>query len=517
MAVTSLGPGTPDAQSDVVAFLDLGRAFGRTRATRIDTHCASIYLVGDRAWKLKRAVRFGYLDFSTPQRRHMALEAELRLNRRTAPDLYLALHPVTRDADGRHAIDGAGDVVDWLLEMRRFPDDALLTRMAERGRLDERLLVRLADRISAFHATAETELAQSGAASFRRVVEGNIASMASFPEILEPDQVKRLGASLLELADGMASLLDSRAGAGRVRHCHGDLHLANIALIDGEPTLFDCLEFSVELATTDILYDLAFLLMDLWHRDLHTEANIVFNRYLDLSPADESGIGLLPLFLSVRAAIRAHVLAAQSQRAGADKTLAQNARSYLDFALRMLAPVPPRLTAIGGLSGTGKSSLARRIGGAIGRAPGARIVRTDVVRKRLAGLSPEARLPLQSYSPQAAAGVYEAAGQLAAAVLGRGQSVVADAVFARRVEREKIEAVARRSGATFDGLWLEAAVGVRLSRVATRNADASDADASVAQAQSLLEIGDIGSWHRLQAGGSLDDVAAMARARLELS
>ncbi|MDX3911803.1 MAG: phosphotransferase, partial [Sphingobium sp.] len=172
-------------------------------------------------------------------------------------------------------------MVDWLLEMRRFPDDALLTHKADRGELDERLLMRLADRISAFHSTAEADPTQAGAASFRRVVEGNIASMAAYPSILDPDQAKHLGDSLLQIADGMAPLLDARAREGRVRHGHGDLHLANIALIDGEPTLFDCLEFSVELATIDVLYDLAFLLMDLWHRDLRTEANIVFNRYLD--------------------------------------------------------------------------------------------------------------------------------------------------------------------------------------------------------------------------------------------
>ncbi|AHE53582.1 hypothetical protein NX02_09305 [Sphingomonas sanxanigenens DSM 19645 = NX02] len=516
MATSSPGPGAPDDQADAVVFLGEGHAFKRTCPTRIDTHCASIFLVGDRAWKLKRAVRFGYLDFSTCDKRHAALEAELYLNRRTAPDLYLALHPITRDAGGRLAIDGSGDVVDWLLEMRRFPDDALLTHLADRGQLDERLLMRLADRINAFHSTTEADLAQGGGASFRRVVEGNIASMAAVPAILDPDKAKHLGERLLQITDGMTSLLDARARKGRVRHGHGDLHLANIALIDGEPTLFDCLEFSVELATIDVLYDLAFLLMDLWHRNLRTEANIIFNRYLDLSPDDEGGIGLLPLFLSVRAAVRAHVLAAQSLRAGEDRALALGARSYLDLALAMLAPVPPRLVAIGGLSGTGKSSLARRLGGATGRVPGARIFRTDVLRKHLAGLAPEARLPRDSYSARAAVEVYEAMGRMAASALALGQSVVADAVFALPVERERIAAVGRTAGVPFDGLWLEAAATARLSRVGIRGADASDADVSVAQAQSQLEIGDLGAWLRVQADGSLDKLAAVARAKLGL-
>jgi len=516
MAAASPRAGAPDDQTDVIALLDEGRAFGRERPTRIDTHCASVFLVGDRAWKLKRAVQFDYLDFSTPDRRRAALEAELRLNRRTAPDVYRTLHPITREAGNRLAIGGAGEVVDWLLEMRRFPDDALLSQMADRGQLDEGLLMRLADRISAFHAAAQVDRAQAGAASFRRVVEGNIADMLVFPRILEPDQTKRLGASLLDMTDRMAPLLDARAQEGRVRHAHGDLHLANIALIDGEPTLFDCLEFSADLATIDVLYDLAFLLMDLWHRNLRTEANIVFNRYLDLSPADESGIGLLPLFLSVRATIRAHVLAAQSVRAGENKALAERARSYGELARRLLVPVPPRLVAIGGLSGTGKSSLARLLGGAIGRVPGARIFRNDVLRKRLAGRSPEEKLPRGSYSVQAAARVYEETSNMAATALALGQSVMVDGVFAQSVERERIEAVGQKSGVTFDGLWLEAALPARLGRVGTRGADASDADVSVAQAQSRLEIGALDPWHKIRADGSLDEVAAEARAKLKL-
>jgi aminoglycoside phosphotransferase family enzyme/predicted kinase len=513
---TSSAFGTPGDQSDVLAFLDSGVAFGGIPPKRIDTHCASIFLAGPRAWKLKRAVRFGYLDFSTPERRHAALEAELRLNRRTAPDLYLDVRPIARNADGELSIGGAGEATDWLLEMQRFPDDALLSHRADREQLDEHLLVRLADRISAFHAAAETATAQSASASFRRVVEGNIASMAAFPEILDRERTNRLGLTLLELADAMASRLDARGKEGRVRHVHGDLHLGNIALIDGEPTLFDCLEFSTDLATTDVLYDLAFLLMDLWQRDLRSQANIVFNRYFDLSPQDESGLALLPLFLSVRATVRAHVIAAQSQRASGDPALARMARSYLDLALEMLAPALPRLVAIGGLSGTGKSSLARRLGGVIGRVPGARIFRTDVLRKRLAGLSPEDRLPSRSYSAQAAAQVYDELDSMCARALADGQSVVADGVFARRDERDRIEALAHRSAIAFDGLWLQAGVAERLNRVGSRDADASDADSAVVMSQAGLVIGALGSWHCVEAGGPLDEVAALARTQLKL-
>jgi aminoglycoside phosphotransferase family enzyme/predicted kinase len=516
MAMASPGAGSPDSQVDVVAFLEGGDAFeAREAPRRIDTHCASVFLSGDRAWKLKRAVRFGYLDFSTPERRREALEAELCLNRRTAPQLYLAVHPIMQAPDGRLTIGGTGEAVDWLLEMRRFPDDALLDQHAAQGRIDERLLMALADRINAFHATAEPLVTAEGSNRFRSVVEGNIASMLAVSEILDPDRARLLGKHLLDLTGELTPLLDARGLTGRIRHAHGDLHLANIALVDNVPTLFDCLEFSIELATIDILYDLAFLLMDLWHRNLRTEANIVFNRYLDLSPEDEDGIVLMPLFLSVRATIRAHVLAAQCMRAGRDQPLADKARTYMNVALALIQPVQPRLIAVGGLSGTGKSSLARILGGDIGRAPGARIYRNDVLRKRLAGLPPETRLPRNSYSEQAAALVYDTSNRMVATALSQGQSVITDAVFAQRHQRINIEAVARKAGVGFNGLWLEAPGETRVARVGARGADASDADTSVAQSQADLAIGDLGGWQRISSAGPLGEVAIKARHALK--
>lgn len=516
MAAASTPAAFPHDQEQVAAFLEHG-AFGDGQVVRrIDTHCASVFLVGDRAWKLKRGVRFGYLDFSTPEKRRDALTAEMFLNRRTAPYVYRAIHPICRADNGRLTLDGTGKAVDWLLEMWRFPDDALFDLRAERGQLDPPVLMRLADRIVAFHATAGFKPTDDGAACFQAVVDGNMASMNACPEILDPGKVKLLGKRLARVCGELSTLLDERSRAGRVRHGHGDLHLANIALIDGEPTLFDCLEFSAELATIDVLYDLAFLLMDLWHRDLRTEANIVLNRYLDLSAVDEQGLAAMPLFLSVRAAIRAHVVAAQSRAADSDATLAGTARAYLDLALSLLLPVPPRLITIGGLSGSGKSTLARMLGGNVGRAPGARILRNDVIRKRLAGLAPESALPRTAYTKEAAAAVYATTDRMALTALALGQSVIADAVFADPVERANIEAVARNAKVSFNGLWLEAPAAVRLARVATRAADASDADVAVARAQTDLAVGDPGSWRRVDVAGPLDETVGAIRAMLAL-
>ncbi len=503
------------AQADVVGFLASGAAFGGERPEQIDTHAARIFLAGERAWKLKRAVRYPYLDFSTPENRHAALATELELNRRTAPDLYLRLWPVTRDAAGALHLggNGGGDVVDTVLEMRRFPQSALLSDMAQRGHLDEALMTRLAEILVAFHRAAEScPVGGDAAVRLRRIVEGNLQSMRRFPNILPAAESEALCRDQTERLAAFASLLVARAQAGRVRHGHGDLHLANIALINGEPTPFDCLEFDPEMARIDVLYDLAFLLMDLWHRGLRMEASLVLNRYLDLSAEDEDGVALLPLLMSIRASIRAHVSAAQSATAGDGKAL--EAVAYLELAGALMERRAVALLAIGGLSGTGKSTLARRLAADVGAAPGARIVRTDVIRKRLAGVAPETRLPPESYTRQSSAQVYAASLDLARDALRDGVSVVIDAVFADSDERRAVQALAAEMSATFVGLWLEASVSARIHRVEARTGDASDADTEIARRQAAPPTDSLGGWHRLLTDGGADRVATEAQALL---
>ena len=498
-----------DPQAEVVAFLT-NDGLGHTRPQRIDTHAASVFLTEDRAWKLKRAIKFDYLDFSTTQKRKKALETELLLNRRSAPNLYIGIHAVTRDETGRLQIDGSGDAIDWLLEMHRFNDDARLDQLAEAGRFTGPILIRLADNIHGFHSQTVPVLHHTGAQSFRNVIGGNTVSMSAFPGILDGPQRELVSNRQSMLVERFAALLDARARSGRVRHAHGDLHLANIAMIDNEPTLFDCLEFSTELATVDVLYDIAFLLMDLWHRGHRNEANVIFNRYLDLSPNDEDGIALMPLFLSVRAVIRAHVSAAQSARADGDATLANRARAYLRLADDILVPVPARLIAIGGLSGTGKSTLARCLGDEFGHPPGARILRSDVIRKRRAGVAPEVRLSEAYYGAEESAGVYRVLYRMVGAALGQGSAVIADAVFARPSERTAVGAITGPMELRFDGIWLVAGEADRIERVSARAADASDADATVARRQSTLNLGPIKEWHRLCSTGKLKKVTEVA-------
>lgn len=471
----------PAVEAEIAAWIASGRAFGG-KPRQIDTHAASVFLIGDRAWKLKKPVDLGYLDFSSSTKRHDALAAELGLNRRTAPDLYLGLHKVTRAADGSFALDLNGAAVDWLLEMRRFADDALLADMADLGAISDTLLTALADDLVLFHAAAEVMPWTSGTDQIRHVADGNAERMALYPHLLDPNRVSDVMDAIARRISAQASLLDQRAAQGRIRHGHGDLHLGNIAVIDDKAIPFDCLEFDPALATSDVLYDLAFLLMDLWTRGLRRQANILFNRYLDRSPEDESGLALMPLFMSIRATIRAHVLATLATQGGNDEAGPRAVR-YLEAAKQLLAEPPPQLVAIGGLSGSGKSTVARIIAEDIGVVPGARILRTDVLRKRLAGIAPETSLDRATYTKEASALVYSELGRLAAKALAAGHAVIADAVFGHLQEKTDIAEIATKANIPFRGFWLELDESARVARIAGRASDASDATAAVARQQ----------------------------------
>jgi aminoglycoside phosphotransferase family enzyme len=502
-------------QDAVIAFLADPRTHGGgvDKVERVDTHISALFLAGDRVYKLKRAVRFPYLDFSSLALRRVACEAEVALNRRTAPTLYLGMVAVTRGADGRLALDGAGEPIEWLVVMRRFDQDTLFDRMAERGALTASHMEQLAEAIARFHRAAEIKRDVGGAAGVKRATDGNARAFAEAPpEVFDAARIDRLVEATRRALGAAAPVLNARARDGFVRHCHGDLHLRNICLVDGKPTLFDALEFDEDLATIDVLYDLAFLLMDLGYRELGALACVTFNRYLE-ETEDHGGLAALPLFLSSRAAIRAHVTASTVETAGPDKrdSLAAAARRYLDLALDFLHPAPPRLVAVGGLSGTGKSTLARALAPFVGPFPGAVVLRSDVIRKELAGVDRLTKLGEEGYGAAMTRRVYDTLRDRARTILAAGHAVIADAVYARPEERSALRDAARAAGEPFAGLWLEASAETLETRVAERAADASDATVAVLRRQRDYDLGAI-DWHRIDAGGLPDATLARARA-----
>jgi hypothetical protein len=459
----------------------------------IETSCAWVFLTGDRALKLKKPVDYGFLDFSTPAKRRWALERELAFNRVTAPDIYRAVRRVTQ-GDGGLALDGAGEAIDHVLEMRAFDPAAVLAEQPQR--VDGALAERLGRVIAGFQAKAEVRPEGGGVKALGFTIRTNADNLRSLADRLGAGGVDHVIAATDAAFAAAAPRLERRRAEGFARRCHGDLHLGNILLESGQPVLFDCIEFNDLLSEIDVQYDVAFTVMDLAFRGRAEAAGRLLNAWLDEAarsfPATLwDGLAVLPLMLSARASVRAHVTANQGEL--------DEARAYLAAAARHLSPPPPTLTAIGGLSGTGKTTLARRIAPGFGGAPGAVILRSDEIRKRLAGVSPTARLPPAAYAPETSARVYGEMLDLARRVLAAGHAVVLEAVFLRPHERQAVAEAAATAGVPFQGAWLQGEAPMLAERLAARAGDASDAGPDTLAEQLTHDPGPI-DWPILGAG-----------------
>jgi uncharacterized protein len=473
-------------QRAVIDFLADPASFGGQPVERFETHGNLVFVAGGDAFKIKRAVRFDYMDFSTLAKRRAACRREVAVNQRCGGDLYVGSIPIRRSAAGQLSFGGDGVIVEWAVRMRRFEQEALLSERARNGDIDAALAKQLAAAVYACHNGADRAPRASGLEALqdlRRSIGVGLKGQGVF----YAQDAGRLAVGLRQQLDGAAAVLNERAHRGYVRRCHGDLHLANIVLWHGRPILYDAIEFDEALATIDTLYDLAFLLMDLDFHGLRPTANTVLNRYLWLSSDswDLQGLRALPAFLTMRAAIRARVTADRaSQKDGAVRTAAiAHAQRYLDAASSYVVPVPPKLIAVGGFSGTGKTTLAAALAPWIGGAPGAVHLRSDLERKALAGVDEFERLPNSSYTPQARQRIYAGLQDKAKAILRANHSVIVDAVYADERDRNQIEAMADALGVAFRGFWLEADPRRLVARVAARHDDASDATPDVVQAQ----------------------------------
>jgi aminoglycoside phosphotransferase family enzyme/predicted kinase len=510
----------PD-QREVIAFLSDPASYGpdADKVTRCETHGSIVFLAGDRAYKLKRAVKFPYMDYSTIHRREQMCLRELEINRRTAPTLYLCVLPMVWDRSNKLRFGTTGErarVADWVVVMQRFEQELLLEEMRKAGKLTCPLMRSIAETIADFHARAEPTRGFGGAHAIGEVIDENAAILRS--RVGRPFGVETVRSYCEHAAaslEKIASLLDIRRNQGRVRRCHGDLHLNNICLIGERPVLFDAIEFNDAFSCIDLLYDLAFLLMDLIHHGLHEHANTVLNRYLELTE-EHSGLAVLPLFLSCRAAIRAHtsVAAAEAVEDGLiSEANRQRASALLDQALFHLAPASPRLVAIGGPSGTGKSTVARALAPFLGPAPGAVVIRSDVVRKQLMGVEETVRLPETAYIASVTKAVYELICERAATALAAGFTVIADAVYGDENEREALCRVAEGAHVPFRGIWLAAPRQVLESRIQSRRDDASDATVAVLRAQ-LEFISVPEDWTSVRAAGAAEKTATEVRRAL---
>jgi aminoglycoside phosphotransferase family enzyme/predicted kinase len=506
-----------ESQDAVFRFLGDAKTHDGCEVRRIDTHAAAVFLAGKRAYKVKRAVRFPFLDYSTLAKRKHACLAELDVNQAFAPELYRGVVAITQTADGQLAVNGDDEPIEYAVEMVRFDESQTFDRLADAGTIDDALADRLAVTVAAMHARASIAESSSWLAALTRYIDQNTAAFREHPALFQPDNVATLDQASHAALVRLRPLLLHRGSLGLIRRGHGDLHLGNVALVEGRPVPFDAIEFDPVIATGDVLYDLAFLLMDLVERRIERAANIILNRYFAESHRleDCDGLAALPFFMSLRAAIRANVTAARLANVDAAEQpgIRQAAQTYFRLAIDLLSPPPPTLIAIGGLSGTGKSLLARSLAPFVAPAPGALVLRSDTERKHLFGVEETEHLPAVAYQADATAKVYRILAEKADHTITARHSAIVDAVFANVDERTAIAAAAASANVAFRGLFLVADLKTRLARVRTRTLDASDADTAVVRQQEAFALGNV-AWMEIDASGTPAETLTRARAAI---
>ncbi|HEY5636959.1 MAG TPA: AAA family ATPase [Burkholderiales bacterium] len=465
-------------------------AAGASGSTLIETHISSLIAAGGFVWKFKKPLDLGFLDFRTLEARRRCCEDEVRLNRRTAPDLYLEAVPVTGN-DAAPRLDGAGTPIDWAVKMRRFPEDATLDCMVRAGRLGPEVVDALADAVAAFHAAAAVAPPDGRYATPSTVARDALENFEHIERLSEPagcaEALSRLRAWTARELEARAALMEARRRGGFVRECHGDLHLANVALVDGRPLPFDCIEFNAAFRWIDTMSELAFTVMDFADHGRIDLGQRFLNRVLE-SSGDYDGLGLLRFYLVFRAMVRAKVaLIRARQLSGAQARAAlDEVRRHVALAGDFTGAPQPRLVLFCGLSGSGKTTLAGQLLESIGAVR----VRSDIERKRLHGLAAAARsgsaVGAGLYRPEATRATHERLEDLARSVIDAGYTVIVDAVFLHAAERARFAAIARALGVPYTLVLCEAPLQVLRERIIARAAvgrDASEATLEVLERQ----------------------------------
>ncbi len=449
----------------------------------IETHASWVLLTGPYAYKIKKPVNLGFLDFSTLARRHHFCEEEVRINRRLAPELYLGVVPIGGSADDPH-IGDAGAPIDYAVKMRQFDPAGLFDRLADAHALTPALVRECAQAVAAFHASAEPLRAGSSLAGVPALAQAMLENL-HHPGLAAANADPDTAASLAhvehwtrEQLARLTPLLQQRRTDGFVRECHGDLHLANITLHEGKVTLFDGIEFNEEFRWIDVISDLAFLLMDLESRGEDALANLALNTWLEFS-GDIDGLALLPLYKTYRAMVRAKVALLTAANAALPPPERQRQRERFDACLalarRTTCAGQPVLLCTCGLSASGKSHISAALAARFGLVR----LRSDVERKRLFGLAPLAvsgpALRGQLYSPDASVQTYRQLAAQTRTLLAQGQSVIVDAAFLRASERALFFALARELALPFVIVHCEAPLAQRRQWLRQRRNDPSEA------------------------------------------
>jgi aminoglycoside phosphotransferase family enzyme/predicted kinase len=487
-----VSPSLCDTRLHIDALLDPSQFDYPTKAVRLlETHISWIILTGQFAYKIKKPVNLGFLNFSTLALRKHYCEEELRLNRRLAPQIYLDLVPITGTCS-QPRLAGEGVVIDYAVKMREFPQSGLLDRVVSEDGLSDSQVDALAEQIAEFHSRAspvQPEGALSHAESVAMTVDENLNQLQPLLSPAEAGALESLRQWNHKSVSSNIKLFDERLRDGYVRECHGDLHLGNIALVDGKAVIFDCVEFSRDFRCIDQMSDVAFLTMDL---DYHAKPALAW-RFLDQylqRTGDYRGLALLRYYQAYRAAVRSKVAAIRMTEAGLGAAAASRkkseALSRLHLACSYTDAKLPVLIITRGFSGCGKTTITDELLQRLGSIR----VRSDVERKRLYGLSAlsrtESRVGDGIYSPDSSGATYTELQRLAGAVINAGYSVIVDATFLDRSYRDAFRKTALACGARFKILNVvadERILRERVSRRASLGSDASEATLEVLKQQ----------------------------------
>jgi aminoglycoside phosphotransferase family enzyme/predicted kinase len=480
-------------QAQLIQSLLVPAVFGPpcTEVRIIETHISYVLLTGRDAYKVKKAVNLGFLDFTTLAARHHYCRRELELNKRLAPAIYLEVVTITGTPDAPR-IGGDGPALEYAVRMREFPQDALLTRVLTRGELTAAHLDTLASIVAAFHGTAATAAPDSSFGSVNEILALAIENFTEMDPLVEDPTDRRELSALRRWTENehasRAALFAERRRRGFVRECHGDLHLGNIALIDGAVTIFDCIEFNDDMRWSDVIADVAFLVMDLQGRGRPDFASRFLNAYLELT-GDYDGVLVLRFYLVYRALVRAKVAsmtARQAADAGTRRVRAAECSEYLALANRCGESTSRGIVMTHGVTGSGKTAGSQ----ALVELASAIRIRTDVERKRLHGLGPQARteagLNAGLYSALDTDQTYATVLRLARLVVGAGFPVIVDGTFLQRRQRDQVRALAAELDVPLVIVDFAAPVEILRARVQQRHeagVDASDADVHVLEHQ----------------------------------
>jgi uncharacterized protein len=491
--------GTPDAPEHVAVQARLVSALRNAalmqapgdRVTVLETHISYVLLTGQFAYKIKKAVNLGFLDYRSLLARRFYCEEELRLNRRLAPALYLDVVAITGSPEAP-ALGGAGPAIEYAVRMRAFPQDALATRALERGQLSAGHIDALATQVAAFHGAADTAPADGALGAPHAILRLALQNFSQLRPLLDDQAdlstLDALADWTLEQHATCARAMARRREQGFIRECHGDLHLGNIALVEGRPLIFDCIEFNDEMRWIDVMSEVAFTMMDLQGRGRADLAQRFLNAYLEIG-GDYEGLSVLRFYLVYRAMVRAKVAcvrAAQLPPGDTRAALRAEYRSHVQLASALTRACEPAIVITHGFAGSGKTTHSQ----ALLETVGAVRIRTDVERKRIHGLRPTDRraagVDAGLYTPAATRSTYLRAIALARSATAAGYVTIVDGAFMKHWQRQLFRELAAELGIPFVIVAFvanETTLRERIGRRLHAASDASDADLAVLEHQ----------------------------------